>query len=278
MLLVLIKLAIVALILGIGMGASNADFAYLGRRPALLLRSLLAMYVAVPLATFGLVTLLPLSPAVRAAMLVLAVSAGAPLLPRKLAKLGNRAYVVSLVLISSLLAIVAVPVWVALFARYYHVETDVTPLATALVIAKAFLLPLLAGVALRALAPDLCRRFDNYVLGLAGIVLAAAGVALLILNWPILLHLRWPGVAALLVLMLIAVAIGHVLGGPRPADRTALAITCATRHIGIAVVVATRFRGPGTLVLLLVYIVATVVVSLLYLRWRIPMEGEVGTA
>ena len=35
-----------------------------------------------------------------------------------------------------------------------------------------------------------------------------------------------------LVVLLLAVAIGHVLGGPHPDDRTALAIACATRHKG----------------------------------------------
>jgi len=40
---------------------------------------------------------------------VLAVSAGAPLLPRKLMKIGDGAYIFSLALTSSLLAILLVP-------------------------------------------------------------------------------------------------------------------------------------------------------------------------
>jgi bile acid:Na+ symporter, BASS family len=58
--------------------------AYLWRRPGLLLRSLLAMYVLVPLAALILVKALTLPPGVEIGLLVLAVSAGAPLLPRKL--------------------------------------------------------------------------------------------------------------------------------------------------------------------------------------------------
>jgi bile acid:Na+ symporter, BASS family len=74
--------------------------------------------------------------------------------------------------------------------------------------------------------------------------------------------------AALVGLLLLAVAIGHSLGGRHHDDRTALAIACATRHIGIAVVVATTFRGPRTMVLLAAYVVASAVVSLPYLQWR----------
>jgi predicted cobalt transporter CbtA len=71
-----------------------------------------------------------------------------------------------------------------------------------------------------------------------------AGLALLVLHWLLFTAVRWPGMVALVVLLLLAVAIGHLLGGPHPDDRTALAIACATRHIGVAVVVATAVRAP----------------------------------
>ena len=95
-LMLLLKLSVGVLILAIGMGATFADLGYLWRRPRLLLRSLLAMYVLVPLAAFLLVAFLPLSPGLKAALLVFAVSAGAPLLPRKLGAFGSEAYVFSL--------------------------------------------------------------------------------------------------------------------------------------------------------------------------------------
>jgi BASS family bile acid:Na+ symporter len=113
---VILKLCVSVLIFAIGLGSRLADLAYLGRRPRLLLRSLLAMYVLVPLAAFAFAKLLPLGPGVKAALLVLAVSAGAPLLPRKLSKLGSGAYVFSLVVTSSLIAIVLVPTWSSCWA------------------------------------------------------------------------------------------------------------------------------------------------------------------
>ena len=59
-LLLLLKVSVGLLILAIGMGSTFSDLAYLWRRPALLVRSLLAMYVLVPMAAFVLVSLLPL--------------------------------------------------------------------------------------------------------------------------------------------------------------------------------------------------------------------------
>jgi BASS family bile acid:Na+ symporter len=46
--LLVVKPSVVTLILAIGMGSTPGDLTYLWRRPRLLLRSVLAMYVVVP--------------------------------------------------------------------------------------------------------------------------------------------------------------------------------------------------------------------------------------
>jgi BASS family bile acid:Na+ symporter len=131
------------------MGATVADLTSVWRRPGLLLRSLLAMYVLVPLAALLLVKTWPLAPGVKAALLMLAVSAGAPLLPRKLQRFGSDAYVFSLVVTSSLLAIVVVPAWITLLAWHFGVSTELAAADMATVLGKAFLLPLALGMLLR---------------------------------------------------------------------------------------------------------------------------------
>jgi len=105
-LLLLLKAAVGVIIFAIGLDSTADDALFLPRRPGLLLRSLLAMYVVVPLAALMLVGMLDLAPGVELGLLVLAASAGAPLLPRKLLRIGDGAYTFSLVLLSSLLAIV----------------------------------------------------------------------------------------------------------------------------------------------------------------------------
>jgi BASS family bile acid:Na+ symporter len=267
-LLIALKLSVAALILAIGMGATFADLGWLWRRPRLLLRSLLAMYVLVPLAALALAALLPVGRGAQAALLVLAVSAGAPLLPKKLGSFGNEAYVFSLVVTSSLVAIVLVPAWLALLGAHFGIEAEVTPAAVAWTVAKAFLIPLAIGMAVRTLWPERGAWLAERLLQFAGVALMACFVALLATHWEILLHLPWLGVAALLALLTIALAIGHWLGGPEPADRTTLAIACATRHIGVALLVATTFPGPRTAVLIATYLLCSLAVSVPYLRWR----------
>lgn len=267
-LLVAAKFSVMAIILAIGLRAAVADVFFLWTKPGLLVRSMIAMYIAVPCLALILVTILPVSPGIKAALLVLAVSAGAPLLPRKIGDAGRGDFALSLVVISSLLAVLIVPAWVALLSWYFDVATSLSALKVARSIAQVFLLPLAVGMAANAMAPDLSKRFAEWILTIAGLVLVVSGVTLLATHWTLVMEVRWPGAVALIALIAAAVAVGHVLGGPNPEDRTTLALACATRHVGIAVVVATSFPGPRTLVLLVTYVLASALVSVPYLRWR----------
>jgi predicted Na+-dependent transporter len=137
-----------------------------------------------------------------------------------------------------------------------------------MVFAKSFFLPLALGMLVRWLFPKFSEQVGDRLMMVAGLVLTACALALLMLNWHILLEARGPALLILAVLIIAALTIGHILGGPTEDDRTALAIACATRHIGIAVLVAASVPGPRTAVLVAAYIVTAAVVSIPYLRWR----------
>lgn len=267
-LLVVLKVTVTVIIFGIGLDSTPGDAVRLLRHPALLLRSMLAMYVLVPLAALALVKALTLPAGVEAGLLVLAVSAGAPLLPRKLLGIGDGAYIFSLVVVSSVLAVVLVPAWLAVLGPLFPRLPHLAPERVGIVLAQSFFLPLLAGMLLRRLFPRLAAMVGARLIGIAGIVLAVAAVALLAAHWQVVIEANWQGIAALAALIVAALAIGHLLGGPDEDDRTALAIACATRHIGIAVVVATAVPGPRTSVIIAVYIAVSLAVSLPYMRWR----------
>jgi BASS family bile acid:Na+ symporter len=275
-LLLLLKAAVAVIVFAIGMDSTLKDATYLWRRPGLLLRSLLAMYVLVPLAALALVKVLTLPPGVEIALLVLAVSAGAPLLPRKLLGIGDGAYIFSLVVTSSFLAIVLVPAWLALLGPQFGHSVDLEAERVAWVLAKSFVLPLIAGMLVRGLVPTLAERFGNDLMGIAGLVLTFSAVMLLGLHWEVLLEARWMGVLTLAALLIMALTIGHRLGGPAQDDRTALAIACSTRHLGIAVLVAASLPGPRTAVIVAVYILTSAACSIPYLRWR-RLAGKQGT-
>lgn len=265
---ILLKVSVVVTIASAGAGTSPADLTYLWRRPLLLLRSLAAMYLLVPLVAFGLVLALPIEQGVKAAMLVLAASSGAPLLPKKLKKLGSQEYIFSLLVTSSLFAIVLVPLWVAWLSAYFEVPVALSTRTVALAVAKGILLPIAIGMALHALFPVWSERLSDRLMTIAGLVLAVSGVMLLAVHRQLLFDMSWQSVLALVALMICALAIGELLGGPTQDDRTSLAIACATRHVGIALVVAAEFVGIKTSVLVVAYFLTVVAISGIYLTWR----------
>jgi predicted Na+-dependent transporter len=267
-LLVVLKTCVATLLCAIGLGSIPADLAYMLRRPALLSRFLLAMYVAVPLAALAIVRTIPLPVGIRMAVLVLAISAGAPLLPRKLMKLGREGYVFSLVVLSSVLAVVVVPAWLAVLGPYFARESAVGPRAVGLLIAKAALAPLLLGMLLRPLLGGRADRVSEWVLKAVGVVLTIAGVLLIAVNFRLLAAAGWVAFLALAGITVVALGIGHALGGPDRDDRTALAVACATRHVGLAMLAASAVPNPMTVAFVLAYLLSAAVVSLPYLKWR----------
>jgi bile acid:Na+ symporter, BASS family len=264
-LLIALKGSVALLIFAVGLDSRLRDLDYLKHRPGVMLRSLLAMYVVVPLLALAAVKLLQLPPGLELALVVLAISAGAPMLPRKLLRLGNEEYVISLVVVSSLLAIVTVPLWLSPhFARLGTLD----PATVAGVLGKSFLLPMLLGVAARWILPDASARLSDVLLKVVGIVFSACALALLATHWQVVGAILGPPILALGGFTLAALGVGHLLGGPDPNDRTALAVTCATRHVGVAMVIAAATPNPRTAVLIVAYTLASALVIVPYMKWR----------
>src|SRR5262249_17918930 len=73
-------------------------------------------------------------------------------------------------------------------------------------------------------------------------------------------------IAAVVVLGLV---VGHLLGGPEPANRSVLALATASRHPGVAMVIAgTLFPGQKLVpAAILLYLLVSVLWSVPYMKW-----------
>src|SRR5271170_4905236 len=117
----LVRACILASVFALGLNATPGDITYLWHRPGLLSRSLLAMYLITPLISVLLVLAFNASAGVEIAVLLMAISAGAPVLSKKLLKIGaNAPYVYSLAVTSALIAIVTVPISLAVLGTFFH--------------------------------------------------------------------------------------------------------------------------------------------------------------
>ena len=237
---IVLTTSLAALIVAVGMDADMDDLLHLWRRPAELANAVLAVNVVVPLAAVLLVFVFPLTQVARAGILLMAVSPVPPLAPGKQLKVGGaKSYAYGLYLALALLSVIIVPLTVEILSRIYGVEVNLPVALIARNVALGVLLPLAVGLFLRRIAPLFADRAAPLVRKIAMLLLVIAVIPLLIKAWPGLVALVGNGtILAMALTAAIALAAGHLLGGPELSGRAALAVTAATRHPGIAMMIA----------------------------------------
>jgi BASS family bile acid:Na+ symporter len=278
---IVLKASVWLSVFAIGLRASAQDATYLLRRPGELMRAILAMNVLMPL--FALVLVLvfrsQLSPAVKIALVVLSISPIPPLLPRKLVKKGSTgSYAIGLLMAAALLAIIFVPLTMEIIERVLDVPLQMTAASLAVLIFMTVLLPVGLGVAVHSFATALAERLAKPVSLVAGIGLLLCVVAILFAAFPAIRTLVGNGtLIALAAFVIVGLAIGHLLGGPEPQNRSALAISTASRHPGIAIAIAqTNFPEQKlAMAAVLLYLLVNAIVSIPYNVWIKRRQPEV---
>ncbi len=247
-----------------------SDVTGLLRRPVFLLKAVVAVNLVVLAVALLLALNLPIDRPVAVALVLMAVSPLAPLVPSNALKAGaERGTVIGLYLLLILLAMLIVPFTVMALERHAGLPVEVPLAVVGRLILVWAVVPILVSLAIAAVAPEAAKR-------LAGIARILSNVALLLLFALILWVaggklLSFVGNGTLLVFaatVIAGLAAGHLLGGPNPSDRHALAVAAAVRHPGIA---ATIGHGMGasadaisaTLLFLIVGAIAVAV----YGRW-----------
>jgi len=264
-----LKLAIASLVFATGLSATREDLFWIWRHPNLLARSFLAMYVLVPLVAIAMTLALDLPRATKIGLLFLSISAGAPLLPRKLIKLGgDPSYVFSLVVATSLAAILTVPASLALLQPLLPVEADIDIGRVAATILKTFLLPLAAGMALREFAIDWAERLGDPPHACCRC--AADPRRTGVYFFQLASNRRNRATFAARLCQLYRAGLSHwTLAGRagRGASQFPGRVLCDAA-IGLALLIAANVRGPRTLALVAAYLFASALVCIPYIRWR----------
>ena len=277
----LIQISTMLIIFSIGLRSRWRDLVHAVERPSLLFRGFVAVYVAVPVAAFAAALVLPLEPAVKVGIVAMALAPLAPLAPSKMIDVGaDTSYVVGMYVGLLMLAVPVVPATLALLTAITGGTASVRPGAIALLLVTTVLLPLLAGIFLASLAPGAARRMSAVVRIVAIVALSILIGLIVIAAHSQLLELVGNGtLLAIVAAETVGLACGHMLGGPDPRQRMALAQAAATRHPGLAVLMIQHsFEiDPAMLAAVLLYLVVGMVISALYLRWaRGRLAAEAG--
>lgn len=269
-------LSLVALKVNVGLVSTLDELLYLLRRPALLLRALLAICVLPATAAVVVALLFPLEPAVKAGIVLMGLTPVQPLTPGKLLGVPARKELAHGIYIAmSVLAIVVMPLVFALVARLVDRDDRIGVALIATKIVKGVLLPLAVGLLVRWLWPAFAERAAPWLkkIGLALLVLAFAGIALS--HLPVMIAMLGNGtLLAMLLVLGVSLAGGHLLAGPDRASRVTLALASASRHPGLALMISvgSSFDNANIASAIVLFALAGIAMEAVYAHWlvRIP--------
>jgi BASS family bile acid:Na+ symporter len=268
-----VPVSLILVVVALGMRSTWADATSLFRAPALLLRSVLAMFVVLPIVAVLIALSGDLKPPVKIALVVLALSPVPPVLPPKLLKLvSDEAYVYGLLVAASVLSIVLIPVTLTILGNLLDRDIYVAPALAARTVATSVLLPIGLGLLFRHFWPKAAPRVASVFAHVGSVLLLAALIAIIAVAWRGFGALIGDGtLLAFIVFALIAMAVGHLLGGPNGDNRTVLALSSAARHPGVAIAIGVALfpdHKKVIVVAVLLYLIVSSITSLPYTRWR----------
>lgn len=268
-----ILLSVFAIVVAIGMRARPSDVLAFARYPRYAVRATLAMFVVMPLFVILITWALPLAPPLPAALIALAVSPMPPILPRKEAKTGGEMdYVISLQVFATVISLIAAPLFIAVAGWLFDVKVAYSPGNVFMTLLLTVAIPLAAGIAVRRFWPAVADRLADPLGQFGMVALIVAGLGLLVAVGPVMVEKIGSGVLLTAILIVVvALGVGHALGGPSEGNRGALAVATAARHPGVAIGMGTTYYPldqGAVIAVVLIYVLISILISIPYVQWR----------
>ena len=245
--------------LATGLGLTVSQIVTPLRNARLVVLSLVANFVFMPLAAFALVTLLRLDEPLGVGLLLLGTAAGSPTLPKfaEIAK-GNLAFGVGLMVLLMVVTVGYLPLVLPLLLP----GVSVNPWKIARSLFLLMLLPLAGALAVRAKFEVIAARTKpvlDWVSNLSLILVVLLVTAANINNLLAVFGTR--GILAGLLFIAVGLGIGWLLGGPGKDTRRVLAQGTALRNVGAALVVGGQsFDDPKVIVMVLVVTIVSLLI------------------
>ncbi len=268
-------------VLSLGTRSTPADTLYLFRRPRLLLRAVLSIFVAVPVLAILLSMAFDLKPAIKFAMLALAVAPVPPILPLKQGKAGGEGdYAIGLLVAAAVVSLVATPALVGIASQIMGVDAGIPINVVARTLLMTVALPLCLGIGLRVVAPGVAAVVQP-IANTIGLILLLGVVGVVVVTmWPMIAGLA--GISSLLAMaamVALGLLVGHTLGSYPEDASGSLALATATRHPGVALAIATAsfpgHKAEATAAVLL-FILVNAVVTTPYVLWMGKRTARAG--
>ncbi|MGZ5595929.1 MAG: bile acid:sodium symporter family protein [Usitatibacter sp.] len=267
---ILATTAVFAVMFHLGIGTTPAEYGAAWRSPWLMLKGIFASLVAVPVVAIVVARAFALPREAEIGLVLMAISPGAPIaLKRALGAGADRSFAATLQVATAMLAAASMPLWIMALDEVYAGSAVVAPWRLASQVLVGQLLPLALGMGARRLLGPRLSTVEPLLANCAAALLAALLVVVVLEVWRPVAGAGLRVVLAIAVAALCATAVGHALGGPQGPTRTAFAVTCGARNVGLALLVASiNNASPRVMGAILAYLLVSALAMTPYVAWR----------
>jgi len=261
--------AVFAVMFALGLMLGREQIAAALQRRVVLVAVVFAVVVPVPALAVLAVKLFALKGPIAAGIVLMSISPGAPVaLRRALDAGGSREFAPALHLAIVMLAVVTVPLSVAILDWIFAVDFTVTPFHIGRQVFFAQLLPLTLGAVLRAVRPALAAKLEAPLGRFGNLLLLALGIMVLVDMPSIIAAVGWVPMIAGVAMTACALAVGAAFAWRDPEVRPAAAIAAAMRNPGLALVIATvNHTPPAVTAAVIGYALGLGVTIIAFLQW-----------
>ena len=267
----LVRLTLFSLMFSLGLEFSLPQFLAFWRKLDLVLRSLMSALVVFPLLVIVVLLIADLPESAIIGLVVLAAAPGAPLTTRRITMAGGKLrFGTDLQITLAAAAIVTAPLVLTLFDRVLaDLQLAISPRQVALNVALAQGLPMALAMLLGWFSPRLATTVSRYVDKVANILFIVLALVLIVTGLDLVMEAGWRTNLAISLLVVMALAAGHLLGGPNAQTRTALAIATIARNMGLALFITVLSSSEKReLAVLVAYMMIGFVLATPYNLWR----------
>ncbi|QLE40456.1 sodium:proton symporter [Nostoc sp. C052] len=253
---------IVATMLGTGLRLTVQQIWEPLRNIRLIILSLVANFVLVPLFVYLLLQIVPLSEPIKDGFIIMAIAAGPPALP-KLAQIvkGNVAFSTGLMMLLMFGTIIYMPIALPLVLQ--GVQVNSWDIAKPLLF--LMLSPLAIGLFIKAKFAAIASNFQPIVskISSAGLFLGLA-VRLAVHFYEIITLLQTGAILVCAVFIVFSFSVGYLLGGPGIDTQRVLGVGTAQRNFAAALLVGTsNFDDPNVVSVIMVTSLLMLVIVLI---------------
>lgn len=231
-----ILIYIVSTMLSMGLSFFPKQFIEPLKDKKLILKSLFANFILVPVLTFIILQLIPLQPGLAIGLVLMAAGAGSPFMLKLVQFMkADMAFAVGLMLILSVVTLIYMP----LILSFLLPHVSVNPKSIAVSLLVLIFLPLIIGTAIKWRYTNIAEAIKPTFNQISNIFIVIVVILYLVLNYQDFLTVFGTGaLIAAVIFVLAAFLIGYLLGGPSKNKKVVLGLGTAIRNSSAAFVVA----------------------------------------